>query len=89
MAAIGAAFRVEFLPQSVHQIRWEQSKRLVQGTLVALSPDNDGFGSICKVAVVAARPVEGGLDQNPPQLDLFWGDINDAELDPSICKFYP
>jgi helicase required for RNAi-mediated heterochromatin assembly 1 len=54
--------------------------------MLALSPMNDGFGSICKVAIVAARPVVGGLDQNPPQVDLYWGNVDDLALDPSECK---
>jgi helicase required for RNAi-mediated heterochromatin assembly 1 len=27
-----------------------------------------------------------GLEQNPPQIDLFWGDTRDAEFDP--CQEY-
>jgi helicase required for RNAi-mediated heterochromatin assembly 1 len=49
--------------------------------MVALSPMDDGFRSICKTAIVAARPYLGGLDQNPPQVDLFWGNIDEAVLD--------
>lgn len=79
----GAASRIEFsMERSPKRVRWEQSKRLVQGTLVALSPVRDGFTKTCKVAVVAARPIEGGLDQNPPQIDLFWGDLDDIVFDP-------
>lgn len=33
-----------------------------------------------------ARPLEGGLDQNPPAVDLFWGDEDQAVLDPAECK---
>lgn len=47
------------------------------------------FRSICKIVVVAARPLNGGLDQNPPLVDLFWGDDNDAEIDPDECKLPP
>jgi helicase required for RNAi-mediated heterochromatin assembly 1 len=39
------------------------------------------------MVIVAARPVSGGLDQNPPQVDLFWGDVNDLALDPSECEY--
>jgi helicase required for RNAi-mediated heterochromatin assembly 1 len=54
----------------------------VAGTIVALTPATDMFRSICKIAVVAARPLEGGLDQDPPQIDLFWGDRDEAVFDP-------
>jgi helicase required for RNAi-mediated heterochromatin assembly 1 len=55
--------------------------------MVALSPMRDMFRTICKVAIVAARPIEGGLDQNPPQIDIFWGDHNEAVFDPVERKF--
>jgi helicase required for RNAi-mediated heterochromatin assembly 1 len=54
--------------------------------MVALSPVSDNFRSICKVAIVAARPIEG-LNQNPPRIDIFWGDYNDATFDPVERKF--
>lgn len=50
---------------------------------MALSPQKDMFRTICKVAVIAARPIIGGLDQNPPQIDLFWGDDDEAVFDPT------
>lgn len=50
---------------------------------MALSPQRDAFASICKVGVIASRPYEGGLDRNPPQVDLFWGDSEDAAFDPA------
>ena len=53
---------------------------------MALSPMNDSFRSVCKIATVAARPFEGGLDQNPPKVDLFWGDDEDAVFDPVESK---
>lgn len=49
---------------------------------MALSSMTDMFRKQCTIAVVAARPVEGGLDQNPPCIDLFLGDENDAFIDP-------
>ncbi|PVH72387.1 hypothetical protein DL98DRAFT_553156 [Cadophora sp. DSE1049] len=79
----GIASRVEFSCERVgKQIRWEQSKRLVQGTIVALTPERDMFKTICKVATVAARVIKGGLDRDPPNIDLFWGDPNDIVIDP-------
>jgi len=95
LSPIGAAFRVEFSHErSGKQIRWEQSKRLLQGSIVALSPEGDNFRKICKIAVIAARPIIGGLDQNPPTVDLFWGDSDEAVFDPAEseshhpCKEY-
>jgi helicase required for RNAi-mediated heterochromatin assembly 1 len=86
LSPVGPAFRVEFShDRAGKRIRWEQSKRLMQGSMVALSPENDVFGTECKIAIVAARPFIGGLDQNPPQIDLFWGDIGEAAFDPSEC----
>jgi helicase required for RNAi-mediated heterochromatin assembly 1 len=45
--------------------------------------------TICKVAVVAARRVIGGLmpdedeDENtPPRIEIFWADAHDAVIDP-------
>ena len=51
--------------------RWEQSKRLITGTLVVLSPFGDAFQTTCILATVAARPVSA-LQQNPPEIDLFF-----------------
>lgn len=50
---------------------WEQSKRLIAGTLVAMSPFNDAFQTVCILATVAARPLSA-LQQNPPEIDLFF-----------------
>lgn len=55
--------------------------------MVALSPENDVFGTNCKIAIVAARPIIGGLDQNPPTVDLFWSTIDDVVFDPSECGY--
>ncbi|CZS98291.1 uncharacterized protein RCO7_08942 [Rhynchosporium graminicola] len=83
LSRIGVASRIEFsCERAGKRIRWDQSKRLVQGTLVALTPEKDMFKTICKVATVAARVIKGGLDQDPPTIDLFWGDIKDMVIDP-------
>lgn len=50
--------------------------------MVALSPVSDMFEKVCKIAIVAARPIFEGLDQNPPMIELYWGDHNDAVFDP-------
>jgi helicase required for RNAi-mediated heterochromatin assembly 1 len=78
----GLAVRVTFsLCRVGKNIRWDQSRRLLSGSLVALTTKDDMFKSICKVAVVAARPLDG-LRLNPPQIDLFFAHPNELELDP-------
>ncbi|APA11365.1 hypothetical protein sscle_07g061350 [Sclerotinia sclerotiorum 1980 UF-70] len=80
---LGPAFRIEFSSDRAgKRIRWEQSSRLTQGSLVCLSPTSDMFRTVCKVGTVAARPIEGGLDRDPPQVDLFFGDDEDIILNP-------
>jgi helicase required for RNAi-mediated heterochromatin assembly 1 len=78
----GLATRMAFsLSRVKKHIRWEQSKRLVTGSLVALSPADDAFRHTCVLAVVAARPLSA-LDQNPPEIDLFFARPKDQEIDP-------
>jgi len=52
------------------------------GTAVALSLATDNFQTVCKIATVAQRPYAGGLDKNPPEIDIFWADTEDAVFDP-------
>lgn len=70
---------------------WEESDRLTPGTLVALSTPTDKFRTICYVAVVAARPLLGGLlpdptqgegKNTPPRIDIFWASPEAARIDP-------
>ncbi|KAF1915851.1 P-loop containing nucleoside triphosphate hydrolase protein [Ampelomyces quisqualis] len=78
----GLATRVAFsLSRVKRQIRWEQSKRLITGSLVALSPADDAFQSTCVLAVIAARPI-AGLSLDPPEIDLFFARPEDQEVDP-------
>jgi helicase required for RNAi-mediated heterochromatin assembly 1 len=78
----GLATRVAFsLSRVKKHIRWEQSKRLITGSLVALSPVEDAFQTTCVLATVAARPLSA-LDQNPPEIDLFFARPGDQEIDP-------
>ena len=74
----GLGIRVKFsLARVGKNIHWAQSKRLITGTLVLLmSPDK----SKCKVATVAARPLEN-LNKNPPEIDLFFGRAEDFDID--------
>ncbi|KAE9364989.1 P-loop containing nucleoside triphosphate hydrolase protein [Stipitochalara longipes BDJ] len=77
LSNIGVAFRIEFSPQK--QIKWKQSKRLLPGTMVAISKDL--FKSDCRLAVVVGRGLNL-LEQNPPAIELFWADSEDAVIDP-------
>lgn len=81
----GLAAKVAFsLSRVKKHIRWEQSKRLLTGTIVVLSPFEDGFRtpSECVVATVAARPLDG-LALNPPEIDLFFAASEDFDFDPA------
>lgn len=57
--------------------------------MVAISSHRDCFRTGCKVAVIAARPLVGGVDQNPPQVDIFWGNYKEAVFDPDERKKTP
>ncbi|OBT70222.1 hypothetical protein VE03_00209 [Pseudogymnoascus sp. 23342-1-I1] len=82
-ANMGAAARIEFSTERAgKRIRWPQSSRLQQGTMVALSPAGDKFRTICTVAIVAARPL-AAVEQDPPQIDIFWASTEEAEFDPT------
>lgn len=83
MSNVGPIVRLEFGTRSQHKITWLKSKRLKPGKLVAISTCRDGFRTICKMATVAQRPYFGGLDQDPPVVDLLWANTSDAVLDPS------
>jgi helicase required for RNAi-mediated heterochromatin assembly 1 len=48
---------------------------------VALSPTDDAFQTKCILATVAARPLSA-LEQNPPEIDLFFARPEDQEVDP-------
>lgn len=77
LSRLGVGFRATFSPQK--QIRWKQSKRLLQGNMVALSKDL--FKTECKIAIVVGRGLKS-LGENPPSIELFWADIDDAVIDP-------
>ena len=80
----GIAIRVTFSLRRVGKlVRWEQSKRLITGGLVVLTPRDDMFNSKAVVAVIAARPL-AGLEQNPPEIDLFIPRAEEQEIDPAV-----
>lgn len=75
----GLAIKVSFsLTRIGKSIVWQQSKRLIAGSLVVLIPVINSLHHVSdlKVAVVAARPWTQ-LEQNPPQVDLFFAHPED------------
>ncbi|KAK4230997.1 P-loop containing nucleoside triphosphate hydrolase protein [Podospora fimiseda] len=85
LARMGPIFTIEFsLEQSKFRILWQQSRRLIPGTIVALTTKGDNFKSICKVATIVQRPFKDGLDQNPPRVDLMFAKPEDAVIDPDL-----
>ena len=77
----GIAVRIAFSTGRVEKrIRWEMSKRLLTGSIVALTPTKDAFQTTCIVAVVAARPLEN-LQLKPPELDLYLANPADLNVD--------
>ncbi|KAK1079355.1 hypothetical protein LTR48_008149, partial [Friedmanniomyces endolithicus] len=80
----GIALRVTFsLGRIGKKIRWDQSKRLISGGLVVLTPMTDVFQKRAIVATVAARPLEL-LDLNPPEIDLYIARSDEMEIDPAV-----
>lgn len=63
-------------------VLWSQSKRLMSGSLVVLSPVKDMFNTKCVVATIAARPLSG-LELDPPEIDIFIPQEEDIFLDPT------
>jgi helicase required for RNAi-mediated heterochromatin assembly 1 len=61
---------------------WEQSRRLISGSLVVLTPVNDMFRTTAIIATVAARPL-AAITQNPPEIDLFISRHEDLDIDPA------
>lgn len=80
-AKMGPIARVSFSTvRAGAKIKWKQSKRLQPGKAVALS--TDFFKTDCRIAVIAQRPIEGGLDQSPPVIDIIWASADQALIDP-------
>jgi helicase required for RNAi-mediated heterochromatin assembly 1 len=79
---MGVASRVIFSLNAIgKRINWRSSRRLKSGSIVALTPADDQFRTICRIAEVAARPMTG-LELNPPEIDLFLTN-SEIELDTS------
>ncbi|KAJ6155542.1 hypothetical protein N7470_006108 [Penicillium chermesinum] len=82
MAQKGLAFRIRFsTKRSGKKIVWKYSSRLTTGSVVALSPVNDRFSSICSLAVVASRSIDN-VQKSPPEVDICFADQGDLDFDP-------
>ncbi|KAL4808756.1 P-loop containing nucleoside triphosphate hydrolase protein [Aspergillus unguis] len=80
----GLAFKIQFSTNRAgRNIAWEYSKRLVSGSVVALSPADDAFQTKCVIAIIAARPLEG-VQALPPEVDIFFANPADANFDPQL-----
>lgn len=80
----GIALRVTFSTfRAQKKILWEQSKRLISGSLVVLTPADDMFKSKVIVATVAARQL-ATLNEDPPEIDLFIARAEELEIDPAM-----
>ncbi|KAL4821178.1 P-loop containing nucleoside triphosphate hydrolase protein [Aspergillus spinulosporus] len=80
----GLAFKVQFSTNRAgRNIVWDHSKRLVSGSVVALSPADDAFRTKCVIAVIAARPLDG-VKRLPPEVDIFFANPSDADFDPQL-----
>ncbi|KAK8207915.1 hypothetical protein M8818_004168 [Zalaria obscura] len=78
----GVATRIVFsTARAGKQIPWQQSKRLMPGSLVALTYRHDMFKIAMFLATVAARPLSG-LEKNPPEIDLFVSHPYQVMIDP-------
>jgi helicase required for RNAi-mediated heterochromatin assembly 1 len=51
--------------------------------MVALTPAHDMFQTICRVCVVAARPLVN-LSMSPPSIDILFSSPDDLEVDPQM-----
>ncbi|KAI0449357.1 P-loop containing nucleoside triphosphate hydrolase protein [Xylaria acuta] len=84
MTRLGPMCRIQFSTQRAEKkIRWTQTRRLTTGSLVAISTAADGFKTICMPAIIADHPIRDGLDRNPPTIQIFWANMDDAVLDPT------
>lgn len=80
----GIALRVNFSTfRAQKKILWEQSKRLISGSLVVLTPASNVFKDKAIVATVASRSLTL-VNQDPPEIELFIARAAEFELDPTI-----
>jgi helicase required for RNAi-mediated heterochromatin assembly 1 len=76
------AARIQFsTARAGKNIAWEYSKRLISGSMVALTPSKDNFQKKCVIAIVAARPLDN-VKKTPSQIDIFFARPAETEIDP-------
>ncbi|KAI1419193.1 P-loop containing nucleoside triphosphate hydrolase protein [Xylaria sp. FL1777] len=84
MTRLGPMCRMQFSTERAQKkIRWTQTRRLTTGSLVVISTAQDNFKTICMPAIIAEHLIQGGLDQIPPTIQIFWANTDDAILDPT------
>ena len=79
--AKGIAARITFATRAGKRILWGSSKRLMPGTIIALTKAKDKFTDQGIICVVAARPL-AGVDATPCEIDIFFASPEDVETDP-------
>jgi len=85
MTRLGPMCRIQLSTERAgKKVRWTQTRRLPAGGLVALSTTKDNFKTICMPAVIAQHNIRDGLDQTPPTIEIFWANMQDAVLDPTL-----
>lgn len=78
----GLAVRILFsTARAGKSIAWEYSKRLISGSMVALTPSKDNFRKKCIIATVAARPIDN-VKATPSHIDIFFARPEEIEIDP-------
>ncbi|OCT50332.1 Helicase required for RNAi-mediated heterochromatin assembly 1 [Cladophialophora carrionii] len=80
----GLAARIRFSTRRAgKRIKWQNSKRLVSGSIVALLPAKTKLIDLndLVVTIVAARPLQG-VTCEPPEIDIHFGRPEDIQLDP-------
>ena len=83
MTRLGPICRIQFSTRRAgRKIKWQQSRRLTPGSMLAVTTARDMFKTTCKIVTVAQRPYTGSLDQFPPEVDIFWAHADEAVFDP-------
>ncbi|KAL4877475.1 P-loop containing nucleoside triphosphate hydrolase protein [Aspergillus karnatakaensis] len=80
----GLAFHIRFSTNRAgKRIVWDYSKRLITGSMIAMSPAADAFKTKCVVAIVAARPLTA-VKAHPPEVDIYFANPADTDFDPQL-----
>ena len=84
MSKEGLALKLEFSTRrSGVIIRWENTRRLKPGTMVALTPKKNPFKTKCVVAIVAGSCIEHNRSgKKRPTIPVWVEDLDQVEVDP-------